>query len=51
MKNKFVVGFLCYNGSFTVIARSKIYESYKTADDLRKALQPEYKHNLEVRTI
>ena len=50
-KDKFVIGFLCWDGSFRVIFRSKFYDNYETADQARKELQPDYKHVLEVKQI
>ena len=45
---RYCLGFLCYDGSKYVLARSIIYTDYDEADKRRKEIQPKYKHLIEV---
>lgn len=53
-KNKYSVGFLCYDGSFSFIIKNKasvVFNTYDEAYEFKKKIQPKYKHLLEVKPI
>ena len=53
-KNKYSIGFLCYDGSFSFIIKNKNhikFDTYEEASAFKKKIQPKYKHFLEVKQL